>query len=37
VVDVSSGGSNDAFAARQDEVWDAYTAEISQDDGNQIP
>ena len=37
VVDVSSGGSNDAFAVRQDEVWDAYTEEISQDDGNQIP
>ena len=36
-VDVSSGGSNDAFAVRQDEVWDAYTAEISQDDGNQTP
>ena len=36
-IDVSSGGSNDAFAIRQDEVWDAYTEEISQDDGNQIP
>jgi hypothetical protein len=41
-IDVNSGGSNAQFAARQDEVWDAYNAEItdeeiSQDDGNQIP
>ena len=40
VVDVSSGGSNNAFAARQEEAWDAWqieNEEISQDDGNQIP
>ena len=36
-IDIGSGGATNAFAVQQETQWDAYTAEITPDEGNEIP